>query len=71
MTSPQKQSPQKRVQTANASRTRPVDESLLVQSQIELAHEASTTKLVAQYKRVMEDLKRDNQILRDENETLK
>jgi hypothetical protein len=61
----------KRMQSALVVRTNKIDESALVESQIELAHETSTTKLVNQYKRVMEDLKRDNQILRTENETLK
>lgn len=67
MSSPQK----KRMQSALVVRTNKIDESALVESQIELAHETSTTKVVNQYKRVMEDLKRDNQILRTENETLK
>ena len=51
------QSPtKKRMQSAGVTKKTTVDESVLVESQIELAHETSTANLVNQYKRVMDDL---------------
>ena len=52
MSSPTK----KRMQSAGVTKKTTVEESVLVESQIELAHETSTANLVNQYKRVMDDL---------------
>lgn len=43
----------------------------IAEAQVELSHKKSTEYLIAQHREIVEDLRRDNAMLREENEMLK
>lgn len=43
----------------------------LTADKVEIAHETTVTYLLAQHKEVVQDLRRDNAMLREENDQLK